>query len=103
MGSVYGVEKLIVGKRDFTGPFANTITEFRRGDISWEEEWLEFDDAVSNNRQPIGNGEDGLAVMKIALASYESESKKEIYITIKLILKPMRSLITGANGLIGSH
>ena len=77
LGSSYGVEKLIVGKRDFTGPFANTITEFRRGDISWEEEWLEFHNAVTKNRQPIGNGEDGLAVMKIALASYESERKKK--------------------------
>ena len=77
LGSSYGVEKLIFGKRDFTGPFANKITEYRRGDISWEEEWREFVKAIKNNHEPLGNGEDGLSVMKIAFAAYESERIKK--------------------------
>ena len=48
LGSSYGVEKLIYGKRDFKGPFANKITEYRRGDISWKQEWLEFTEAIKN-------------------------------------------------------
>ena len=76
LGSSYGTEKLTFGRRDFNGPFSNQVTEFRRGDISWKEEWLEFTNAIRENRQPIGNGKDGLAVMKIALAAYESEIKE---------------------------
>ncbi len=83
LGSSYGVEKLTFGKRDFSGPFANTITEYRRGDISWKLEWIEFVEAIKNNHQPLGNGDDGLAAMKIALAAYESERiKKSILINI---------------------
>ncbi len=78
LGSSYGTEKLIFGKRDFTGPFSDQITEFRRGDISWREEWIEFTNAIKEGRQPIGNGDDGLAVMRIALASYESQKTKKM-------------------------
>jgi len=78
LGSSYGVEKLIFGKRDFEGPFSEQVTEFRRGDISWGEEWLEFTNAIKENRQPIGNGSDGLEVMKIALAAYKSEKEKKM-------------------------
>ena len=77
LGSSYGVEKLIYGKRDFNGPFENKITEYRRGDISWKQEWLEFTEAIKNNHQPLGNGTDGLAVMKIAVTAYESERLKK--------------------------
>ena len=78
LGSSYGTEKLTVGKRDYDGPFADHITEFRRGDISWKEEWKEFTSSIKENREPLGNGEDGLAVMKIALAAYDSERTKKV-------------------------
>ena len=80
LGSSYGIEKLIYGERDFEGPFKNKITEFRRGDISWKEEWKEFSNAITENRQPIGNGEDGLAAMRIAKAAYESEKLRKMII-----------------------
>jgi predicted dehydrogenase len=38
----------------------------------------EFISAIKENREPIGNGLDGLNVMKIALAAYEAESKKTV-------------------------
>lgn len=73
LGSSYGTEKLIFGKRDFNAPFNYHITEYRGGDKSWLEEWSEFCSAIEEFREPIGNGSDGLAAVKIALAAYESE------------------------------
>jgi len=73
LGASYGTEKLIAGRRDFAAPFQDTITEFRGGDSSWREEWKEFTRAISERREPIGNGHDGLAAMRIAIAAYHSE------------------------------
>jgi predicted dehydrogenase len=73
LGASYGTEKLIAGRRDFSAPFQDVITEFRGGDISWREEWKEFRRGVSQKCDPIGNGQDGLAAMRIALAVYHSE------------------------------
>ncbi len=73
LGTSYGTEKLIAGRRDFSGPFEDLVTEFRGGDISWREEWKEFSQAIAEGREPIGSGLDGLAAMRIGLAAYESE------------------------------
>ena len=82
LGTSYGNERLITGKRDFDGPFRDDVTEFRGGDISWKEEWKEFVGAVDGNREPMGNGRDGLAAMRVALAAYEAEKTGRI-VTIK--------------------
>ncbi len=76
LGASYGTEKLIAGRRDFVAPFQDTITEFRGGDISWREEWTEFRRAIAERREPIGNGDDGLAAIRIALAAYQSEQSR---------------------------
>ena len=73
LGSSYGNEKLIFGKRDFEAPFNYHVTEYRGGDISWKEEWKEFTNAIKEKRSPIGDGNDGLASLKVALGSYEAE------------------------------
>ena len=73
LGASYGNEKLVIGKRDFSAPFADHITEFRGGDISWKGEWEEFLSAISEKRRPLGSGLDGLEAMKLGLAAYESE------------------------------
>ena len=73
LGASYGVQKLSFGNRDFSGPFADHVTEFRRGDISWKAEWIEFLSAIKEKREPIGNGNDGLEAMKLGLAAYEAE------------------------------
>lgn len=78
LGGSYGTEKLIYGKRDFSGPFENNIKEFRRGDISWKEEWIEFLSAIKEKREPLGSAHDGLLAMKISLAAYESERKGKV-------------------------
>ena len=73
LGSSYGTEKLIYGKRDFDAPFNYHITEFRGGDKSWLAEWKEFCSAIAEAREPIGSGDDGLAALRIALAAYEAD------------------------------
>jgi predicted dehydrogenase len=82
LGASYGNERLITGKRDFDGPFRDQVTEFRGGDISWKEEWKEFVGAIDGKREPMGNGRDGLAAMRVALAAYEAE-KTGRTVTIK--------------------
>lgn len=78
LGSSYGTERLTVGKRDFNAPFHEGVTEFRGGDISWKEEWKEFTAAISEKREPLGNGPDGREALRIALAVYESEKNGQI-------------------------
>ena len=78
LGSSYGNERLIAGRRDFDAPFQDTVTHFRGGDISWREEWREFLAAIREKREPIGNGQDGLIAMRIALTAYEAELQKRV-------------------------
>lgn len=78
LGASYGTERLITGKRDFEAPFADTITHFRGGDISWREEWKEFTSAIDEGREPPGNGEDGLASMRMALTAYQAEKEERV-------------------------
>ena len=78
LGAGYGAERLMVGKRDFDAPFSENVTEYRGNDISWKEEWKEFMAAISEGREPLGNGEDGRKALEIALAVYESEKKGQI-------------------------
>ncbi|MDA0990067.1 MAG: Gfo/Idh/MocA family oxidoreductase [Verrucomicrobia bacterium] len=78
LGGGYGTETLRVGKRDFTAPFQDQVTEYRGGDKSWKAEWVEFMDAIAHQREPIGNGTDGLAAMRLALTAYEAERQQRI-------------------------
>lgn len=78
LGASYGVEKCIFGKRDFNGPFRDTVTEFRGGDISWAEEWKEFEAAVKEKREPLGSARDGVESLRLAKAVYESEKTGRI-------------------------
>lgn len=75
LGGSYGVEKAILGKRAFLEPFEEEVIEFRGEDRSWYEEWKEFSDAIKENREPMGNGGDGLEALKLAQAIYESARK----------------------------
>ncbi|MFC1928288.1 Gfo/Idh/MocA family protein [Chloroflexota bacterium] len=72
LGGSYGTERLIVGKRDFSRPFTEEVVEFRGEDRSWLDEWQEFIFAIREHREPIGSGFDGLQVLKIVTAVYES-------------------------------
>jgi predicted dehydrogenase len=78
LGGSYGIERVILGKRALLEPFREDITEFRGGDRSWYEEWKEFVAAIQENREPLGNGYDGLAALKLVYAVYESAAKGKI-------------------------
>ncbi len=73
LGGAYGTEQLFMGRRDFDAPFADQVTHFRGGDVSWRDEWREFVAAIREQREPLGSARDGLEVMRVALAAYEAE------------------------------
>ena len=84
LGATYGTERLFLGKRDFSAPFQDRVIQFRSGDVSWREEWREFCAAIAEKREPIGNGVDGLAAMRIATAAYEAERQRRV-LTIPIV------------------
>lgn len=77
LGGSYGMEKAALGRRDFTKPFSEEVIEFRGEDRSWYEEWKEFVTAIKENREPIGNGYDGLQAIKLAYAAYEFAKRRQ--------------------------
>jgi predicted dehydrogenase len=72
LGSSYGTERAILGKRAFLEPFREEIIEFRSDDCSWSEEWQEFIAAIHEDREPLGNGYDGLQALRLSDAIYVS-------------------------------
>lgn len=72
LGGSYGVERAILGKREFLKPFKEEIIEYRGADRSWIEEWKEFFNAIREDREPLGNGNDGFQAVRLAYAVYES-------------------------------
>jgi predicted dehydrogenase len=76
LGGSYGVEKAILGKREFQKPFSEEVVEFRGRDISWEEEWREFTNAIREKREPMANGKDGLEAVKLAYMIYKDACHK---------------------------
>ncbi len=78
LGGSYGVEKAILGKRDFSKPFEEEVLEFRGEDISWREEWKEFSLAIAQNREPLGSANDGLEAVRLAYAIYSSAAEKSV-------------------------
>jgi predicted dehydrogenase len=61
LGGSYGLETLEWGRRRLEGGIPDIhLFEFSTEDLSWSQEWHEFLSAISENREPIGNGIDGL-------------------------------------------
>ena len=72
LGGSYGTERIAVGRRTFSEPFREDVTEFRGEDRSWHEEFKEFTAAITEDREPIGNGSDGLEALRLVFAVYQS-------------------------------
>jgi predicted dehydrogenase len=73
LGGSYGIEQLTIGRRILEGGAPKEeVLEFSGPDLSWQAEWQEFTSAIRENRQPLANGEDGLQVMRLIDAIYES-------------------------------
>ncbi len=78
LGGSYGTERATIGKRDFSRPFEENVVEFRGNDSSWLDEWKEFTSAIAEDRQPLGNGHDGLEAVRLAYAVYDSSAQKRV-------------------------
>ena len=78
LGGSYGTEKVVLGKRALLEPFREEITEFLGADRSWYEEWKEFTAALEDNREPLGNGYDGIEALRLVQAVYESAAKGQV-------------------------
>lgn len=78
LGGGYGVEKLYLGKRDFNLPFQDLVIQYRGADTSWRDEWVEFTNAIKDNRNPLGSGVDGLRAMRAGLAAYEAQRLRRV-------------------------
>ncbi|MEW6607763.1 MAG: Gfo/Idh/MocA family oxidoreductase [bacterium] len=76
LGGSYGQERLILGKRPVQfGVPTEELFEFTNEDTSWIDEWEDFTGAVTENRQPLGNGYDGLKAMELIDAVYKSSKQ----------------------------
>lgn len=73
LGGSYGPERLTIGRRRMEGgsPEEETLT-FPDGDDSWAEEWRVFREAVRERTLPPGSGHDGVEVLRLVEAVYES-------------------------------
>jgi predicted dehydrogenase len=74
LGGSYGVERLTLSKREFGRPFSAHSTEYRGEDRSWDAEWSEFSAAITEGREPIGNGVDGLQALLLVNRIYDAAS-----------------------------
>jgi len=83
LGGSYGVERATLGKRSFVEPFREESIDFRGEDRSWVDEWKEFVTAVKENREPLGNGIDGLESQRLVHALYQSARKGRVILVSK--------------------
>jgi predicted dehydrogenase len=73
LGGSYGVECLTFGRRrPESGPPLEETWEYPGPDLSWQAEWQEFINAIHEQRQPLGNGNDGYQAARVIDALYES-------------------------------
>lgn len=75
LGGSYGAESLIHARRRSGGLPDEVTTEFPGPDESWHAEWIEFTAAIREGREPLGNGEDGLAALLLIDALYRSAAE----------------------------
>jgi predicted dehydrogenase len=80
LGGSYGPESLEFGKRKKEGGRPDIeLFDFPSEDVSWVNEWKEFKTAIVENRNPVGDGNDGLRANQIIKAIYLSSEQAKIY------------------------
>jgi predicted dehydrogenase len=72
LGGSYGTETAALGRRDFDGPFAEQVVEYRGEDSSWRSEWAAFRAAVVEGQPPGTCAQDGLAALALVARVYEA-------------------------------
>ncbi len=81
LGGSYGNETLEIGKRKKEGGRPEIeVIEYPPEDVSWKEEWKEFKNAILENRDPLGNGHDGLQANRMIEAIYRSSTERRTVI-----------------------
>jgi predicted dehydrogenase len=81
LGGSYGTERLTIGRRQpQSGPPLEEGTSFEGPDPSWTDEWVEFKNAISESREPLGSGGDGLAAARLIDALYESSTQQRLVV-----------------------
>lgn len=78
LGGSYGTERIAVGRRAFLEPFREEVIEFRGEDRSWHEEWKEFAASIREDREPMGNGRDGLEALRLVWSVYRSAAENRM-------------------------
>jgi predicted dehydrogenase len=77
LGGSYGAETLEYGIRKKEGGRPDIeIFEYSPVDVSWQQEWMEFKNAIKDKREPIGSGLDGLKANEVIAAIYSSSDEK---------------------------
>ncbi len=77
LGGSYGPESLEIGRRKKEGGRPDVeVVEFPPEDVSWKEEWKEFKNAISDGREPVGNGYDGFMANRVIEAIYKSNKEQ---------------------------
>lgn len=72
LGGSYGTHKVTRGSNVPLAPFEDETIEYRGEDSSFREEWKEFSSAIREDRDFLADGEDGLEVLRLATAIYDS-------------------------------
>ena len=77
LGGVYGTMRATLGQRNWSGPFAERVMEFPGEDLLWQAQWREFETSISEAREPVGSGRDGLRAAQLVERLYESACSGE--------------------------
>jgi predicted dehydrogenase len=73
LGGSYGIERLVTAKRNPSGGVpAMHEDAFPGPDVSWRDEWTDFTNAIVHDTPYWGTPQDGLTVMRIVHALYQS-------------------------------
>ena len=79
MGGSYGTETLEWGRRKAEGGVPEIENfEFDENDSSWEKEWIDFKNALNEDRPPSGDGIDGLKANLVVEALYRSSETNAV-------------------------
>ena len=75
LGASYGVETLPYRRTIRAAPFSHRTIEYRGGDTSWKAEWTSSSPRSRSDAGSLGDGEDGLAAMRIVNAGVYAAAK----------------------------
>ncbi len=89
----YGPQRLVWGRRQADhGRPEEKIFEFPHQNVSWDNEWLDFMNAIKSGDQPMGDPTDSVRALQLVEAAYES-SRRRVWIEVA-----PTTLVAGSTG-----